>query len=166
MAWGWHLPGALLAVAALGWLSILDWRTHTLPRRILYLTAALGLPWLLLSSVLTGHYRSLLTMVGGATLALIGFGGIRILTRGNFGAGDVRLAVLLGAYLGWMDLIYAPVGLLAGLSLAGMAGGLGWLTGRLSLTSEIPLGPFLAAGAVLTWCLAPFVHLNPFGSWA
>jgi leader peptidase (prepilin peptidase) / N-methyltransferase len=155
-----------VGLAALAWLSVVDWRLQILPRRLIYLTAALGLPWLVLASLLTGHHGSVLTMVGGAACGLIGFGAIRILTRGEFGAGDVRLATLLGAYLGWIGLIYAPLGLLAGLTIAAISGLVGWLSGRTELTASIPLGPFLAAGAILTWCLAPLIQLNPFGTWA
>jgi leader peptidase (prepilin peptidase)/N-methyltransferase len=157
MTFGWHLPGVAVALMTLGWLSVLDWRHHILPRRIIYLTAALGLPWLVIASMLTGHHHSLITMVAGAGCGLIGLGAARIITRGKFGSGDVRLGILLGAYLGWIGLIYAPLGLLAGLSLAAFAGLALLPLGVTRMTTAIPLGPFLVAGAILTWSSASFL---------
>jgi leader peptidase (prepilin peptidase)/N-methyltransferase len=146
---GWHLPGlAVILIAAIR-LSVIDWRTRLLPRRIIHTAAALGLPWLALASVLAGDHRSLLTMIGGAAWGLIGFGTAHLLTGGSFGLGDVRLATLLGAVLGWIHPLAAPLGLLAGLILAGVWGLGSILAGRARATDSLALGPFLCAGAAL-----------------
>jgi leader peptidase (prepilin peptidase)/N-methyltransferase len=147
---GWHLPGFVVITAALIWLSVIDLRTKTLPRRIIYLTAALGLPWLALQSVNTGTPGSLLTSLIGAAAGLIIFGSVHLLTKGALGAGDVRMAVLLGAVLGWINPLLAPLGLLFGLVLAAVTGLILIATGRLSRHEPMALGPFLNLGAFLT----------------
>jgi leader peptidase (prepilin peptidase)/N-methyltransferase len=147
---GWHLPGFVVIIAALIWLSVIDLRTKTLPRRIIYLTAALGLPWLALQSVNTGTPSSLLTSLIGAVAGLIAFGSVHLLTKGALGAGDVRMAVLLGAVLGWINPLLAPIGLLLGLVLASVTGLILIATRTLTRHDPIALGPFLNFGALLT----------------
>jgi leader peptidase (prepilin peptidase)/N-methyltransferase len=66
--------------------------------------------------------------------------------RGAMGAGDVKLAALIGVVMGFPQV-------LAALILGAMAGGLGALlvlaTGKGGLKSYIPYGPFLCLGPIL-----------------
>lgn len=162
---GWHLPGLAVITAALLWLSVIDLRTKTLPRRIIYVAAALGLPWLIAASLVTSAPHSLLTMLMGAACGLVTFGTVHLITRGGFGAGDVRLGVLLGAVLGWMNPYYAPLGLLAGLTLAAVVGLILIVTGTVSRHDSVALGPFLSLGAIATVGLAGLTSVQiSFGS--
>jgi leader peptidase (prepilin peptidase)/N-methyltransferase len=77
--------------------------------------------------------------------------------RGGLGMGDVKLAAVLGLYLGGA----VAVALFAGLLAAGL-GGLGVIA-RLGVgrgrRAAIPLGPFLALGGfVAVLCGAPILH--------
>jgi leader peptidase (prepilin peptidase) / N-methyltransferase len=158
---GWHLPGLIILTGATAWLGWIDLRTHLLPRRIIHMSAILGLPWLMVASVLTERPATILTMLIGGLGGLGGFGVVHVITRGAFGAGDARLAGLLGAYLGWIGLIYAPLGLLIGLTLAAGAGGAMVVTGHLRLKDPLPLGPFLIVGAILATIIGPtFTRLS------
>ncbi|RSN06423.1 prepilin peptidase [Streptomyces sp. WAC 01325] len=66
----------------------------------------------------------------------------------GFGFGDVKLALVLGAVLGWYGLAIVLVGALAGY-LFGALYGIGlMLAGRADRTSRIPFGPFLLAGTL------------------
>jgi leader peptidase (prepilin peptidase) / N-methyltransferase len=154
---GWHLPGLVILTGASMWLGWIDLRTHYLPRRIIHLSALLGLPWLMAASVITDRSSTILSMLVGGLGGLCGFGLVHVITRGAFGAGDVRLAGLLGAYLGWIGLIYAPLGLLIGLTLAAGAGGAMVLTGYIRAHDPLPLGPFLIVGAFLTTVYGPAI---------
>jgi len=148
--WGWASPGLMVLVVALVVLSIIDVRTHRLPRRIIYAAAVTGVPWLVVSAVVHGRSDRLGTMTLGAVGALAVFGVIYAASRGAFGDGDVRLAPLLGAYLGFVDVPHVVVGLFLGFALAAVAG-LGLMAlGRAGRRTALPFGPFMAAGALIT----------------
>jgi leader peptidase (prepilin peptidase) / N-methyltransferase len=74
-----------------------------------------------------------------------------LVRRGAVGMGDVKLAVLLGATLGQLVAAALAIGLLA-------AGGAALLLlvarSRAALMQEIPLGPFLAGGAIVAVLLS------------
>lgn len=84
-------------------------------------------------------------LLGGGLLLLI-----HLVSRGGMGLGDVKLAALIGFYLG-------PAGTLLALMLSFIVGALVSLvlmgTGRLTRKDAIPFAPFLAAGAaaVVFW---------------
>jgi leader peptidase (prepilin peptidase)/N-methyltransferase len=73
------------------------------------------------------------------------FAGARlVLKREGMGLGDVKLAAMIGAFLGWQGLLVA---FLLG-TLSGSLVGLGLLSAGLKVREEpIPFGPFLALGA-------------------
>jgi len=66
------------------------------------------------------------------------------------GLGDVKLAAMLGAFLGWKVLLFSAFlsSLIGGILAAAMV-----VTGSLGRRDPIPFGPFLAAGgaAGLFW---------------
>jgi leader peptidase (prepilin peptidase)/N-methyltransferase len=65
------------------------------------------------------------------------------------GFGDVRLAALIGLYLGWLGLLQVPIGLFLGFLLGAVVGSVALVASRSGLRTKIPFGPFLAAGAIL-----------------
>ena len=81
----------------------------------------------------------------GALFGMLFLGGLVALTRGRgMGMGDVKLAIPLGFLLGWPDIIL----LTAFAFVSGAAIGLGYIaTGRKTMKSALPFGPFLVAGA-------------------
>ena len=84
----------------------------------------------------------------GAWLAVIG--GIWLLTGGRaMGFGDVKLAPVLAATLGWVGVSSALVGLLAAFVLGGGVGLVLMLTGRARRGSHMAFGPFLLLGALV-----------------
>jgi leader peptidase (prepilin peptidase)/N-methyltransferase len=79
--------------------------------------------------------------VGGALFFVI-----IVASRGGMGGGDLKLAAMLGAFLGWKVMLLAVlVAVLAGgaVAVALLA------TGRTGRKDAIPFGPFLAAGGVV-----------------
>jgi leader peptidase (prepilin peptidase)/N-methyltransferase len=85
-----------------------------------------------------------------AAASAIGAGGafllIAVLSRGGMGGGDVKLAAVMGAFLGWPTIAVALM--LA--FLLGAAGGLLLLVLRRGTRkTAIPFGPALAVGAVI-----------------
>ncbi|WP_104180128.1 prepilin peptidase [Arthrobacter sp. B0490] len=149
------LASALLAAALLGFalvggrLSVLDWRTHRLPDRIVlpaYPAAALLLG---LAAGIAGEWYRILGMLVGAAVLWLGFGALHLLSRRGLGLGDVKLAGLLGLYLGfaggtalWWGPFFAVV--LGGLWSLALV-----LAGRATPASSVAFGPFLVLGAAL-----------------
>jgi leader peptidase (prepilin peptidase)/N-methyltransferase len=158
--WGWAAPGLAVLVGALVWLSVIDVRTHRLPRRIIYAAALTGLPWLVVSAWMGDEPGRLRTMAAGGVGALVVFLVIYVAARGSFGDGDVRLAPLLGAYLGFVDAAHVVVGLFLGFVLASVTGVALMLAGRAGRRTALPFGPFMAAGALVTLAFGePLVRL-------
>ena len=139
-------------------LSLIDLDTMTLPNALTRSGLVLGLVFQALNGLLptfnlaVGIDRLVLTGVIGAVVGLwlfdiIALAGSLAFGQTAMGAGDTKLAAMMGAWLGWKYLLLA--GFLA-CTLGAFAGGgaiaLGWLGRR----QQMPFGPFLALGAVLT----------------
>jgi leader peptidase (prepilin peptidase)/N-methyltransferase len=138
---------AVLA-AALVALSAIDLELMVLPRRLIGVTGAAGVVLLTAAALVAGEPDRLLgALVGvGAGLAIVG--GIHFVAPRSMGFGDVRLAALIGGYLGWLGLPHVLVGLFLAF-LAGTVVGTGLVaSGRLRRGSAVPFGPFLACGAL------------------
>lgn len=85
---------------------------------------------------------AILAMVAAAGFLLLQL----VIYPGGIGWGDVKLAGLLGLYLGWLGPGDVLAGLLAGYVFAAAAGLALIATGRASRKSQIPFGPFLLGG--------------------
>jgi len=100
---------------------------------------------------LAGLWQALL----GALVGLWLFDGMRLggtlyLDQEAMGAGDPKLAAMLGAWLGWPLLLVASfLACATGLLASGLALAVGWLKQR----QAFPFGPFLALGGLgsLLW---------------
>ncbi|MDB9515090.1 prepilin peptidase [Kamptonema animale CS-326] len=139
-------------------LSLIDLDTMTLPNALTRSGLVLGLVFQALNGLLptfnlaVGIDRLVLTGVIGAVVGLwlfdiIALAGSLVFGQTAMGAGDTKLAAMMGAWLGWKYLLLA--GFLAcalGAFVGGGAIALGWLGRR----QQMPFGPFLALGAVLT----------------
>jgi leader peptidase (prepilin peptidase) / N-methyltransferase len=142
---GWSLVEAA-AAAVLVWLAAIDLETRLLPNRIV-LPAALVVT---AASALLGPRafaeHLLCAVAAGAFLGLAA-----ALRPGDLGMGDAKLALLLGALLGTDVLTALVIGfcLVAAVGLALLA-----RDGRPALKRTLPLGPFLAVGALATLLLA------------
>lgn len=103
-------------------------------------------------AVLESSYHNLLrSMAGMVILAAVYL--VLALTTGGLGAGDVKLAGLLGLALGWWSWAALLTGTFLGWLLAVMARVALRATGRLDRNDPMPLGPFLALGALATIAL-------------
>lgn len=82
-----------------------------------------------------------------ACLAALFFFGIWAVSRGRWlGFGDVKLAFLLGLFLGWPNIL---VGLFSGFLLGAIIGIGLILLKKKTIKSQVPFGPFLIGGAFL-----------------
>jgi len=115
------------------------------------LLAALGLVVLFgLAAVLNGHPTELVrALLGGVALGG-GYLILAVLSRGQLGGGDVKLAGGLGIALGWLGWPVLLTGAAAGFVLMGVASVVLLLAGRITPKDSISFGPFMLAGALLT----------------
>ena len=137
---------SVVIATALIALTVIDLRTHRLPRPIvipLYAVVLIGLA----IAAATGDVGD---PWGAALGALVWTGLLGLLWWGSrgrgMGFGDVTLAPVLGASLGWQSIWVSLVGLLAAFIIGAVVSGVLLATGRASRRTRIPFGPFLAAG--------------------
>lgn len=145
----WALPAFCVLGAGLIGLSWIDLRTKRLPRQIIYVTAAIGVPLLCLAALVRHEPRRMWMMLLGAGLALAFMGLVYIASRGGMGDGDVRLSPLLGAYLGWLNPGFVGVGLFIGFFAGAVVGVAMMAAGRAGRKTAVPFGPFLALGTIV-----------------
>ena len=96
----------------------------------------------------------------GGLAALIIFGALVLLYRRGIGPGDVKLATLIGLYLGWPQVLPA---LLTAFLLGGLVGLAILLTGG-SRRSTFAYSPVLVAGAIFVLLGGDVLLLSSFGS--
>lgn len=151
--WLVALACAYLAVIAV-WLSVVDIRSHRLPNRIIFPSYAIAGGLLLAALLAAGDPGGALrTVLAGAALGAF-YLVLRIIHPPGMGLGDVKLAVLLGLYLGllgWEHLLY---GTLAAFLLGGLWGVGLILSQRGSGRTQIAFGPFMLVGALAAMLLA------------
>ncbi|WNZ06230.1 A24 family peptidase [Streptomyces sp. 11x1] len=127
-------------------LAAVDFAAHRLPD-------VLTLPLATAALVLLGGASLLPDAEGSWTPALLGslllgacFLVLFLISKG-FGFGDVKLALALGAVLGWYGWPIVLIGTFAGYLLGALYGIALMLAGRSGRATRIPFGPFLLAGA-------------------
>lgn len=141
---GWSLVEAATA-AVLVWLAAIDLETRLLPNRIVLPSALV----VTAASALLGP-RAFAEHLLCALAAGVFLGVAAGLRPGDLGMGDAKLALLLGALLGTAVLTALVIGfcLVAAVGLVLLA-----RDGRPALKRTLPLGPFLAVGALATLLL-------------
>ncbi len=86
-------------------------------------------------------------LVGGGMFYLSAILGELLFKKESMGGGDIKLAMMLGAFLGWQNIILV---LLLSALLGSLIGGVAlFLSKDVKQTRTIPFGPFLALGAVI-----------------
>jgi leader peptidase (prepilin peptidase)/N-methyltransferase len=147
---------APLALAAFCWvaaagivLGFVDAALHRLPDRLTMPAFAGALALLATDALL--HAR--LTALGSAVLsglAMALFYAVLVLINpAGMGAGDAKLALSVGAVLGWLGGTVAFLGALAGFALASGYAVTLLVRGRISRRDRLAHGPFMLLGALL-----------------
>jgi leader peptidase (prepilin peptidase)/N-methyltransferase len=145
----WALPAFLVLFASLLAISAIDLEHYIIPNRIVYPTLFSGFALLALASVIDGRWTSLEHAVAGAALFWGGLLVIHLISPRGMGFGDVRLAAVLGLFLGWLGLDHVFLAFFLGFVLGAVIGLLLILLRLRSRKDHIPFGPFLAAGATI-----------------
>ncbi|WP_211489841.1 prepilin peptidase [Georgenia thermotolerans] len=151
--WAVALAGAYLTLVGTV-LTVIDWRTHRLPDRIV-LAGTVGVLVLLGAAAATGDAWAVLGRgVAAALVSLVGYFILALLRSGGLGLGDVKLGGLLGLWLGWFGWPHVLAGALAAFLLGGVIALVLLVTRRASRTSAIAFGPWMVLGAAVTTALA------------
>ncbi|WP_105033370.1 prepilin peptidase [Cryobacterium aureum] len=128
-------------------LAMIDLDTHTLPNRILLPAYPVAAVLLGAAALVAGEPGRLLTALIGAG-ALFGlYLALALISPGGMGLGDVKLAGLLGLYLGYLGWAPLIVGAFGAFLLGGVFGLLLLLTRKAKRRSSIPFGPWMLLGA-------------------
>jgi leader peptidase (prepilin peptidase)/N-methyltransferase len=133
------LAAGLVFVSVLATITLADLDLRVIPNKVLIAGAVAGVPLVLVADPDSAGERAIAVAAAGGVMFLIAFAYPR-----GMGMGDVKLAALMGVYLGRA---VAP-GLLFGF-LAGAVVGLALIAARgaEARRQPIPFGPFLATGA-------------------
>ena len=166
------VAGSLMLVAYL-WLAAvsialtaIDLETHRLPNVIVlpgYAVAAIGLG---IPALLAGDIERLGTMAAGAGILFAAYAVMAIAWPGGMGMGDVKLAGVLGAFLGFSGWAALVVGAFGAFVLGGLVSIALLVTRRVSRKGGIPFGPWMIAGAWVGLVLGASIaasYLSLFG---
>ncbi len=128
-------------------LALIDLDVRRLPNAIVLPAYGVGALLLGASSVLSGDYWSLArAAIGCAALGLI-YLVLAVAVPGGMGFGDVKLAGVLGLFLGWLGWAPLIVGALLAFVLGGLFGIALLIIRRGGRKTAIPFGPWMLAGA-------------------
>lgn len=145
----WALPAFCLFFAALLAVSLIDLEHFIVPNRIVFPMLAISVPLLAAAALLEGESGPMITAVVGALLASNGLLVINLISPRGMGMGDVKLALLLGLFLGWLGLGHVALGLFLGFLFGAVGGILLIALGIKSRKDPVPFAPFLAAGTIV-----------------
>ena len=86
-------------------------------------------------------------LVGGGIILIIALGGSAIFKKEAMGGGDVKLAAMIGAFLGWR---YIIISLFLGFFLGALTGIILIMAKIKSREDVVPFGPFIVLGSFIT----------------
>jgi leader peptidase (prepilin peptidase)/N-methyltransferase len=146
-----------LALVWASTLAVIDLEVRRLPDMLVLPAYPVAAVLLGAAAAVTGDGWALLRAATCAGVAVVVYLAAALLAPGvdGLGLGDVKLAGVLAALLGWFGWYTALVGLAAGFVLGGLAALGLLLTRRADRRSTIAFGPSMILGAYLCGLLAP-----------
>jgi leader peptidase (prepilin peptidase)/N-methyltransferase len=143
------IPAYCILMAVLVAQTWIDLKTQRLPREITYWGIGLGAVALAAAAIVLDEPERIWMMALGAAIALAAMWLIYTLSKGGMGDGDVRLAPLLGLYLGWLNPGIVLPGLFFGFIAGAVVGVAMMAIDRAGRRTAVPFGPFLALGTIV-----------------
>ncbi len=149
LGFDWALP-AYLYLAAVGVaLAFIDLDTRRLPDALTLPSYAVGGVLLAVAGLGSGEpWRLLHAAVGLVALYALYFL-LAVAKSGGMGFGDVKLAGVVGMYLGYLGWGALLVGAFLAFLFGGVVGIALMLGGRATRKSKVPFGPYIVAGALV-----------------
>lgn len=136
-----------LAAASVA-LTAIDIDVRRLPDRIVLPSYGVGVVLLGAAAIVGGDFGSFLRALAGAAILFIFYFLLALIKPGGMGMGDVKLAGVLGLFLGQLGWAELVVGAAGAFLLGGLFGVALMIGGRAKRRSAIPFGPWMFAG---TW---------------
>jgi leader peptidase (prepilin peptidase)/N-methyltransferase len=141
-----HVAFLYLAAVSVA-LALIDLDTHRLPDKIVLPAYVVGAVLLGAAALMAGEVDRLLSAgIGLAVLWLLYFL-MAVLYPGGMGFGDVKLAGVLGLFLGWLGWGPLIVGSFSAFLLGGVFAIILLASRRVTRKGGIPFGPWMLAGA-------------------
>ncbi|WP_369052262.1 prepilin peptidase [Kineococcus terrestris] len=144
----WSLPAYLYLAAVAVALALIDLDVHRLPDPIVLPSYAVALVLLTVASAGTADWWALLRAAVGAAALFALYAVLFVAKPGGMGLGDVKLAGVLGLYLGWWGWDALAVGAFLAFLLGGAVAVVLMALGRAGRRTRIPFGPYMLAGAL------------------
>ncbi|MBC7518452.1 MAG: prepilin peptidase [Microbacteriaceae bacterium] len=138
-----YLFFAAIAVA----LSFIDLATYTLPNALVVPGLVVGLLLLTVAAAVSGEWPRLVQAVSGGGILFACYFAFALIYPSGMGFGDVKLAAVIGLYLGWVGWGALAVGAVSAFLLGGMFSVLLLVLRRAGRKTGIPFGPWMLAGA-------------------
>ncbi len=147
--WGWKLLFLFYLDFALVVIFFIDLEFRIIPDWFTLPGIGLGMAYAFLNPQIGWQNGLIGLLVGGGGFLLLAYAGEFFFKKESMGGGDIKMAAMLGAFLGWQKLLLV-------FFLASLAAVLTFLVIRLfkpkSLTDRlIPFGPFLVFAALVAY---------------
>lgn len=144
----WQIPAYFFFVAVAVVLTVIDLRHHLLPNAVVLPALIFGFVLLAVAAIAENAWGALLRAVLGALVLFVLYLVLALISPAGLGMGDVKLAAVLGLFLGFQGWGALFIGAVMA-SVVGMLVGLAVLaTRRGGLRSDVPFGPSMLAGAL------------------
>jgi leader peptidase (prepilin peptidase)/N-methyltransferase len=164
LAWEFGLSPELPAFLYLGAVGValaaIDIDTKRLPDALTLPSYVAGAVLLLVPAVVDGRWSDYVRAVAGAAALFAFYFVVTFIYPAGMGFGDVKLAGVLGLYLGWLGWGTLVVGAFLGFVLGAVVGVGLMLLGDAGRKTKIPFGPFMLLGAFLAIWVGP-----PIADW-
>jgi leader peptidase (prepilin peptidase)/N-methyltransferase len=128
-------------------LSSIDIELRRLPNPIVLTAFVAGIVTLVPALLLAGTPALLVSAVVGMAASFVFYLALAIIGRGGMGMGDVKLAGVLGLYLGALGWEQLVVGVLAAFVTGAIAGAITLVARRSLRDRSLPFGPWMFVGA-------------------
>ena len=150
----WLLPALLYLAAISIALTMIDLELFRLPNAIVLPSYPVAAVLLTVPALVEGEPRRLLGAAVAAVALYAFYFLLLIVYPAGMGFGDVKLAGVLGLYLGWFGWEFPVVATFAGFLLGGLVGLVLMILGRAGRKTQIPFGPYMIVGAWLALAVA------------
>lgn len=128
-------------------LSAIDLELRRLPNQIVLFGLIAGVVLLVPAILLAGEPELLISAAIGAAGSFLFYLLLAVVGRGGMGMGDVKLAGVLGLYLGALGWAQLAVGVLAAFAVGAIAGAIILVIRRSVKDRSLPFGPWMFVGA-------------------